>query len=83
MLDMNFYNPQCAECSGGKDFTNWEINLVCTVRDLNNGYLLSAMRGELNNDCEMKFTPPKSMDIPKHVCSGEPAVGKKKNILLN
>ena len=70
-LNMNFYNPQCAECNGVKDYSRWDINLVCSKPDVNNEYYRSALRGQVSEECKIKFTPPRTMAIPRHVCSGE------------
>ena len=67
--EMIFYNPQCAECSGVTVFTNWEINLVCRGFDMNNGLIRRALQGQLNQACELRFTPPRTMDKFKHLCS--------------
>ena len=67
--EMIFYNSQCAECSGVTVFTNWEINLVCRVIDINNVLVRRALQGQLNQLCELRFTPPRTMDKFKHLCS--------------
>ena len=71
VLNMNFYNPQCAECSGVKDYTRWGISIVCGRFDVNNEYILNALRGQVSEEYKLKFTPPKAMDILKHVCSNK------------
>ena len=66
---MNYFNVECARCNGVKIILPWEIYVDCAFGKYINGNLLRALRGDDNEFCDMKFTPPKQMDIQNHVCS--------------
>ena len=69
ILKLNFYNPQCAECSGAKDFKNWGLNVVCQGPNVNDKYFLNVLRGKMTEECYIEFTPPKKMTEMNHLCS--------------
>ena len=73
LSQVNFYNPQCAKCNGVEKYTKWELTLVCRgIGDgIENEFIGRALRGEEVEKCNIKFRPPKTMDILKSVCSDE------------
>ena len=67
-LELIFYNPKCAECSGAKDYTSWGLNVVCQGTNINDAYFLDVLRGKLSEKCFIKFMPPKRMIEMNHIC---------------
>ena len=65
----NFYNPQCAKCNGVDEFTEWGITLIFYRDGVTNENIRRALRGEASDECTVKFTPPRTMNILSSVCS--------------
>ena len=68
-LDLNFYNPTCAECNGAMEYTNWNLNVICKgFTTMNDRLFLNVLNGREAN-CYIEFTPPKQMIEMNHICS--------------
>ena len=66
---MSFYNPECAQCNGVKEFTEWELTLLYNGEQVNNEKIRRALRGEGIEESTVNFIPPRTMNILRNICS--------------
>ena len=66
--DLNYYNDYCAKCNDVHSYTYWDLRLESQKFGWSMTHCLDVILGSERNKCALRFTPPKGVDILKHVC---------------